>query len=489
VGSAIRSELEGPAMQSTRQLPDLISDAQTTEQRFLRQIFVRDQMAEWSKQPLIMAKADGVHYWDVNGKNYLDALSGIYVVSVGHNNRRVIEAIKRQLDVLAFSPPMHGTNPVAVQLANLLAELGPKTPSPPTALPHGGEGRKPWAVKFQCGGAEVVESAIKLARQYHKLTGNPGKYKIISRYLSWHGSTMGALSASSLKSRKTVNEPLAPGFLHVFPPTCYRCPFGKQYRECGITCATIVNDVIEMEDPATVAAVLVEPIGHTGGVIDPPDEYLPILREICDRHQLLLIFDEIITGIGRTGRMFAAETFGVTPDVICIGKGLSGGYAPLSAMMCRRDIADAFWGPVAENPGFVEGHTFEGNPISCAAGIAVLQEILDRDLCANARVQGERLRAGFERLAKKHGIIGNIRGKGLFQGMEFVRNRETKERFPDEIAIGVRIGRRALENGLLCRFDPHWLAFGPPLVSTAEQVDEMVGVLDRSMGEVLAEAL
>src|SRR5437660_5521037 len=412
---------------TTATLPDLISDAQTTEERFLRHIFVRDQMAEWSRNPLVMARADGVHYWDVHGKRYLDALSGIYVVSVGHNNRRVIDAIHRQLDTLTFSPVMHGTNPVAVQLANLLAELAPGDLS---------------AVKFQCGGSEVTEAAIKLARQYHKLTGSPGKYKIIARYQSWHGSTMGSLSASGLKSRKTVNEPLAPGFLHVFPPTCYRCPFGKNYGDCGITCAKIVNDVIEMEDPDTVAAVIVEPIGHTGGIIDPPEEYLPLLRQVCDRHNVLLIFDEIITGVGRTGRMFAAETFGVTPDVLCVGKGLGGGYAPVSAMMCRRPIADAFWGPVAENPGFVEGHTFEGNPISCAAGLAVLREIVEYDLCGNARNQGARLRTGFERLAKKHGVIGDIRGKGLFQGIEFVRDPATKEPFAANVAFGVRVGRR-----------------------------------------------
>ncbi|HEV3163910.1 MAG TPA: aspartate aminotransferase family protein [Isosphaeraceae bacterium] len=456
------------ALPSPGTLPDLITDAQSTEEKFLRQIFVRDQMAEWSRDPLVMARADGVHYWDVQGKRYLDALSGIYVVSVGHNNRRVIEAIRRQMDALHFSPPMHGTNPVAVRLANLLAELAPGDLS---------------TVKFQCGGSEVTEAAIKLARQYHRLTGSPGKFKVISRYLSWHGSTLGALSASGLKSRRTVNEPLAPGFLHVFPPTCYRCPFGKNYPDCGVTCATIVGDVIAMEDPDTVAAVIVEPIGHTGGVIDPPDEYLPILREICDRHNILLIFDEIITGIGRTGRMFAAETFGVVPDIMCVAKGLSGGFAPLSAMICRRPIADAFWGPIAENPGFVEGHTFEGNPISCAAGIAVLEEILERDLCANARRQGERLRSGFERLAQKYPVIGDIRGKGLFQGIEFVRDRATKERFPDDVAIGVRVGRRALANGLLCRFDPHWIAFGPPLIVTAEQVDEMVAILDRSLEE------
>jgi adenosylmethionine-8-amino-7-oxononanoate aminotransferase len=452
-------------------LPELISHAQVSEEQFLRQIFVRDQMAEWSKQPLIMARADGVHYWDVNGKRYLDALSGIYVVAVGHNNPRIKEAIRRQLDTLDFSPPMHGTNPVAIQLANVLAELAPGDLS---------------TVKFQCGGSEVTEAALKLARQYHRLTGSPGKYKIIARYQSWHGSTLGALSASGLKSRKTVNEPLAPGFLHVFPPTCYRCPFGKSYPECGITCATIINDVIEMEDPVTVAAIIVEPIGHTGGIIDPPEEYLPLLREICDRHNILLIFDEIITGIGRTGRMFAAETFGVVPDVLCVGKGLGGGYAPLSAMICRRPIAQAFWGPSTENPGFVEGHTFEGNPISCAAGLAVLQEILERDLCGNARVQGAALRAGFERLAKKHRAIGDVRGKGLFQGIEFVRDRATKQPFPPSVAFGVRVGKRALQNGLLCRFDPNWIAFGPPLTSTADEIADMVSILDQSIDEVTA---
>jgi adenosylmethionine-8-amino-7-oxononanoate aminotransferase len=455
---------------STTTLPDLIADAQTTEERFLRHIFVRDQMAEWSRQPLVMARADGMHYWDVAGKRYLDALSGIYVVSLGHNNRRVIEAIHRQLDTLHFSPPMHGTNAPAVQLAALLAELAPGDLS---------------AVKFQCGGSEVTEAAIKLARQYHKLTGNPGKYKILSRYLSWHGSTLGSLSASGLKGRKTVNEPLAPGFIHFFPPTCYRCPFGKSYPECGITCATLVGSVTEMEDPDTIAAVMVEPIGHTGGIIDPPPEYLPVLREVCDRHNVLLIFDEIITGAGRTGHLFAAETFGVIPDVLCTAKGLAGGFAPLSAMICRRGIADAFWGPLAENPGFVEGHTFEGNPISCAAGIAVLREILERDLCTNVRKQGARLRAGFEALAKKYGIIGDIRGKGLLQGIEFVRNVATKEPFPTELAFGLRVGRRALANGLLCRFDPHWLAFGPALVCTPEHIDEMLALLDRSIAEAL----
>ena len=458
---------------ATTSVPELIAEGQTTEEGFLRQIFVRDQMAEWSKQPLVMARADGVFYWDVQGKRYLDGISGIYVVSVGHNNRRVIEAIKQQLDVLTFSPPMHGTNPLAVQLANLLAELAPGDLS---------------TVKFQCGGAEVVEAAIKLARQYHRLTGSPGKYKIISRYQSWHGSTLGALSASGLKSRKTVNEPMAPGFVHVFPPTCYRCPFGKTYPDCGITCATIVGDVIEMEDPATVAAILVEPIGHTGGVIDPPEEYLPILREICDRHNILLIFDEIITGIGRTGRMFAAETFGVTPDVLCIAKGSqrrlcaalgddlpaarsptpSGARSPRTRASSRGTPSRATRSPAPP-----------GSPCSARSSSATCWPTPGRRAIASA--------SGFEELARKYPIIGDVRGKGLFQAIEFVRDRATKARFPDATAFGVRVGRRALEHGLLCRFDPHWIAFGPPLIVTAEQIDEMVAILDRSIGEVLGE--
>lgn len=445
-----------------------LSETQTTEERFLRQIFVRAQMTDFVRDPLLMSRADGIYYWDVHGKQYLDALSGIYVVNVGHNNRRVIDAIRRQMDVMTFSPVMHGSNPLAVQLANRLAELAPGDLS---------------TVKLASGGSEVTEAAIKMARQYHRLTGNPTKYKIISRYLSWHGSTMGALSASGLSSRRTVNEPLAPGFLHVFPPTCYRCPFGKEYPSCELTCCSLIEDVIRMEDPSTVAAVMVEPIGHTGGIIDPPAEYLPQLREICDRHNVLLIFDEIINGMGRTGEMFAAQTFGVVPDVLCLGKGLSGGYAPLSALICRQPIADAFWGDAAVNPGFVEGHTFEGNPLSCAAGLAVIDEMVERDLCGNARRMGRLLRSRLDDL-QRHGIVGQIRGKGLFLGIEFVQDPATKK--PFDPPLGLKIGRRALENGLLTRFDPHWMALGPPLVIDEQQVEELFQILDRTIAEVLA---
>lgn len=443
------------------------TDQQTTGVDALRQIFVRSQMTEFVESPFVINRADGVYFWDVHGKQYLDALSGIYVASVGHNNRRVIDAITKQMGELSFAPPMHGTNPAAIRLANRLVELAPGDMA---------------AVKLLSGGSEATEAAIKMARQYHKLTGQATRYKIISRYESWHGSTMGSLSASGLASRRAVNEPLAPGFIHVFPPTCNRCPFGKSYPGCDLTCASIIGRIIEMEGPETVAAVMLEPIGHTGGVIDPPDEYLPQLREICDRHGVLLIFDEVITGIGRTGNMFAAETFGVQPDLICLGKGISGGYAPLAALMCRKHIADVFWGDPAVNPGFVEGHTFEGNPIASVAGLAVLDEIVQRDLIGNARRMGERLRAGFERL-RRHRIVGPIRGKGLFLGFDLVADADNRRLDPP---LGQAIGRRALANGLLTRFDPHWIAVGPPLVVEPQHIDEIIEKLDRSIEEVLS---
>jgi len=446
-----------------------ISDAQASEEQYLRQIFVRSQMTDFVRDPLLMARAEGVWYEDVNGKRYLDALSGIYVVSVGHGNRRVMDAVQQQMETLAFSPVMHGSNPVAVRLANRLAELAPGDLN---------------GVKLLSGGSEATEAAFKMARQYHRLTGNSDKYKIISRYHSWHGSTMGSLSASGLPSRRASSEPLAPGFIHVFPPTCYRCPFGKEYPSCDLTCATLISDVIECEDASTVAAVIVEPIGHTGGIIEPPEEYLPQLRELCDRHNVLLIFDEIINGAGRTGEMFAAETFGVIPDLLCLGKGISGGIAPLSALLCREHIRDAFWGDSSENPGFVEGHTFEGNPLAAAAGLATLDEIIERDLCGNSRAMGDRLRAGLVELGEKYGIIGDIRGRGLFLGVEFVADTQTKRRF--DPPIGQAIGKQALANGLLMRFDPHWIAFGPALTITPEEIDEIIRRLDTSIEQVLS---
>lgn len=438
--------------------------------RILRHIVLDfKQMQEWSREPLILERADGVRYWDVDGKCYLDGLSGIFVVNVGHNNRRVIEAMQAQLARMAFAPPLHATNPAAVELAELIAQVTPGDLD---------------TVKLLNSGSEATEAAMKLARQYHRQTGHAGKFKVISRYHGYHGATLGALSATGTTRRRWMFEPLAPGFIHVHTPHCYRCPYRQSYPACDVLCARIVDDVIRMEGPETVAALIVEPIGNTGGIITPPPEYFPILRQICDEHNVLLIFDEVLTGFGRTGQMFAAQTFGTTPDILCMGKGMTSGYAPMSAIAFSDRVAEAFWGPAEAEIEFSHGHTYGGNPLSSAAALATIRELLERDLPGQARERGAYLRRRLEGLAR-FGVVGEVRGKGLLLGVELVRDPATKEPFARDIQIGLRIGKEALRRGLIIRYDPDWFALAPPLIVTEAELDEMMEILETSIGVVL----
>jgi len=423
------------------------------------------QMKEYIKNPLIMAKADGVWYEDIEGKRYLDGLSGVFVVTVGHNNPRVKEAIKRQLDKIAFAPPLHATNVPAVQLAKVISEITPGDLN---------------TVKLLSGGSEATEAAMKLARQYHSQTGNPKKYKVIARYWGYHGATMGALSATGFPHRKAVFEPTMNGYIHVFPPTCYRCPFGLEYPDCGIRCATIVEDVIQMEGSETVSSIIFEPIGNTGGIITPPNEYFSILRKICDKYDVLLIFDEIINGFGRTGQMFAAQTFHTIPDILVMGKGMGSGYAPLAAIAIRDRVEEAFWGEVGKE--FSHGHTFGGNPLAAAAGIACIEEVLEKDLPARARELGGHLCERLEEL-KPLGVIGDIRGKGLLIGVEFVKNVKTKESF--DFPFGKELEKILIEKGLILRCDPNWIAFAPPLVISKEEMDQMIDIFAEGLRELV----
>ena len=445
-------------------------DAKYATEQHLRHIMLDYvQMADFVKEPFVVAKADGIRFWDVQGKEYLDGLAGIYTVNVGYNNPRVLAAITQQLQTLPFNPPMHGTNPRAVELAGLLAEIAPGDLN---------------TVRLVGSGSEANEAAFKIARQYHKQTGNPGKFKILSRYLSYHGATLATMSAGGVGYRKTLYEPAAIGHLHTYPPYCYRCPYEKTYPECEVFCARTIRQMIEWEDPRSVAAIIVEPISNTGGIITPPPEYLKILRQICDECNILLIFDEVITGFGRTGSLFAANTFGVTPDILCCGKGMSSGYAPLAAALVSDKVAHTFWG--APGTEFAHGHTYAGNPVSSAAGLASVREILERKLPENARTVGAHLVQRLEAL-RPLGIIGDIRGKGLMIGVEFVQDPATKRQFAAGTNIGLRIGTRALHNGLLLRYDPHWIAFGPPLIVTTADIDQMVAILEQSIREVLRE--
>lgn len=428
------------------------------------------QMSVFVQNPLIFERAEGVHYWDIDGKHYWDGLSGIFVVAVGHRNPRVVKAMQDQLERLTFAPPLHGTNAPAVEFSALLAELAPGDLN---------------TVKLLSSGSEATETAMKLCRQYWKQAGVPTKYKVISRYWGYHGATLGALAATGTPKRRVPFEPLPEGFLHIPTVHCYRCPYAKTYPECNVFCAEYLRQVIALEGPETVSAVIVEPIGNTGGILVPPPEYLPKLRQICDEFNVLLIFDEMITGMGRTGRLFGAETFGVTPDILCLGKGLSSGYAPLAATIWSDRIASAFWGPEEAGIEFGHGHTFAGNPLSATAGLAATHEILERDLPANARAMGALLQQRLLEMGKRYGIFGEVRGKGLLWGVELVRDLATRQAFPAEVAIGKRIGLLAQERGLIIRFDPNWIAFAPPLIVTADELEAMLAIFSDCIRDAL----
>ena len=242
-----------------------------------------------------------------------------------------------------------------------------------------------------------------------------------------------------------------------------------------------MEDVILHEDPDTVAGVLVEPIGNTGGIITPTDEYFRILREVCDRYDVLLIFDEVITGFAKTGNMFAAQTFGVTPDIICAGKGISSGAVPLAAMIAREDMAAAFEGTPEESMNFAHGHTFAGNPLACAVGLAVIQEIIDQDLCAKAERLGLYLRQKLSCL-KKYGVVREIRGKGILLGVELVKDTKTMKPFP---GLSKALKKAAINHGIVLRIDPDWFAVAPPLIAEEHDIDEMCELIDASLRSAL----
>jgi adenosylmethionine-8-amino-7-oxononanoate aminotransferase len=440
----------------------MISDR---HQQLLRQTFLDYQHHDtFFDNPLIVERAKGLHYWDVEGKRYFDAIAGVYAATLGHGHPRVIEAIRLQLEKLSFAPPMHGTADVTLEFVDRISAVTPGTLN---------------FVKSFGGGSESVEAALKFARQYFRQTDRPGKFKFISRYHGYHGATFGAMAASGTGPRKSAFEPGPTGFLKVFAPNHYRDDF-SDWAQCNRFAARQFEDVIVHEDPSTVAGIILEPVSNTGGVITPTQEYFQILREICDRHDVLLIFDEIITGWGRTGEMFAAQTYDVVPDMICSGKGLSSGAMPLGAMMARLDMAECF--QQADKDNFAHGHTYAGHPVGCAAGIAVVEQIIEDKLDRRAGELGERLAAGLEKL-KQYGVVREVRGKGLLRGVELVRDTESNEPFPE---LGLALKKTALANGLLLRVDPSWFAVGPALIIDEAGIDEMCDLIDKSLVDALA---
>jgi adenosylmethionine-8-amino-7-oxononanoate aminotransferase len=430
------------------------------------------QMQAFSEDPLILTEGNGIRVRDVDGRSYIDGLSGTFCLSLGHGNARVVEAATRQLSRLALAAPTMATSDRSLELAQaLLALLPPRYTT----------------LKWGSGGSEAVEAAIKMARQFHRQAGDPRKYKVLSHYRAYHGVTGHALAASGWRASRSPYEPLAAGFVHLHTPDAYRPPFDVDPADVAATYLRLVEEVIELEGPETIAAIVTEPILMTAGVVVPPLGYLPGLRDLCDRHDIVLVFDEIITGFGRTGHLFASELFSTWPDILVFGKGLTGGYVALSATVITDRLAQAFWGPAGSE--FAAGHTYAGNPVACAAGLAALEELRERDLVANAVARGEQALGRLRSLQARVRGIGDVRGQGLLLGLEFVRDDDTKEPFPAAENVGVKVREAARKRGLLLRAS-HWMAvLAPPLTITAEELDEMLDILDEAVTEVLSRPL
>lgn len=415
------------------------------------------QMKGFGDDPLILEKGEGIRVTDVFGKSYIDGLSGVFTVNLGHGIAELADIAAAQARQIAFTAPTMATNPRAIELADLLIGI---TPAQYTT------------VKFFSGGSEATEAAIKLARQHWQQAGQPRKFKIISRYRAYHGGTGFAMAASAQSEWISKFEPFAPGFIHVTPPARPGCAACRRTDACTLACLDLIEEAIVNEHPDTVAAVIAEPIMLSAGVHVPHPDYFPGLRALCDRYGVLLIFDEIITGFGRTGRLFAAERVGAWPDIIACGKGISGGYAPLSAILIADNVAGSFWGDPAAGVQFWAGHTFGGNPVACAVGTAAVRYLLDHDLIANADIVGDYLTDRLTELAATHPAIAEIRGVGMLRGVAFHE------------PIGKAVYQAARQRGLLLRPGGDWVGVAPPLSTTRAEADEIVALLAAALDDL-----
>lgn len=412
----------------------------------------------------LLVSGHGCMVVDADGREYLDALSGLWLVNVGHGRSTIAEAMAQQAKTLAYASASRATTLPAIQLATLLARLTPGDLS---------------SVFFSGGGSEAVESALKITRQYHTLRGEPERYKVIARRGSYHGATYGAMSVSGAPhSVDPYYSPLVPGGLTVSAPYCYRCDYRKTYPACEVYCVDAIEDLIVYENPCSVAAVIAEPISAACGVVVPPAEYFPRLRDICDRHGVLLIFDEIITGFGRTGTMFAAEHWGVVPDIMTLAKGLSSGYAPIAATICRTHIARQF--DSAQGKALAHLLTFGGQAVACAAALANLDIIVQEQLVQNAAQQGQHLLAQLQQVAARHPTVGDVRGLGLLCALELVKDRRTKEPFVPEGPEISRLLEILADLGMLTRADTN-LYLAPPLCIQRHEVDRLVTMVDAGL--------
>ncbi|RPI83769.1 MAG: aminotransferase class III-fold pyridoxal phosphate-dependent enzyme [Chloroflexi bacterium] len=413
----------------------------------------------WSVQgqvnPIPVERAEGIYFWDTDGKRYYDFSSQLMNTNIGHQHPKVVKAIQEQAEKICFVHPGNATD-VRGLLGKKLAEITP------------GNLKKSF---FALGGAEANENAIKISRFY------TGRNKILARYRSYHGATHGAIALTGDYRRLAV-EPAMPGVVHFLDPFCYRCPFGQEMSSCNRQCIAHLEEVIKYEGPDKIAAIIMEGVTGSNGLIVPPDDYWPSVREICDRYGILLISDEVMSGWGRTGKWFAVDNWGVTPDIIVTAKGITSGYVPLGAVIVSEPIAEFF-----EDKYLYAGLTYNGHALACAAALATIDVYEEDGLIENSVVLGKYLGGALEEIKSCHPSVGDVRYIGLFSALELVANRETKEIFaPAKMAaLGKYLREKGLFTFIMANAMGSILFVVPPLCITKEQLDEGLLIIEEAL--------
>jgi adenosylmethionine-8-amino-7-oxononanoate aminotransferase len=445
--------------------PDAPQDLQALAKRHLWMHFTRMGAYESADVPVI-ARGEGCYVWDTQGNRYLDALSALFCVNVGHGRAEIGEAMAAQAAELGFFTNWSYAHPRAIELAARVASYAP------------GDLNR---VFFTSGGSEAVESALKLVRNYHRLRGEGQRYKVIAREIAYHGTSLGALSATGIPALRSPFEPLTPGGCHVPNTNEYHWPEGRD----RLWAADKIEERIEFEGPETVAAVILEPVQNAGGCFTPQEGYFQRVREICDRHGVLLISDEVICSWGRLGHWFGCERYDYRPDIVTTAKGLTSAYAPMGAVIVSDAIAEPF---MHDKAMFAHGFTFGGHPVAAAAAHANL-DIFEREgINEHVRAKEPEFRAMLEGL-RDLPIVGDVRGAGFFQAIELVKDKETRESFNDEESERLLRGFLSgalFKNGIICRADDRGdpvVQLSPPLISDTEQFEELEAILRKVLGE------
>jgi adenosylmethionine-8-amino-7-oxononanoate aminotransferase len=431
------------------------------------------RMSAYGKSDVpVIVRGEGAYVYDDKGKRYLDGLAGLFVSMVGHGRTEIAAAAAKQASELAYFPLWSYAHPSAIKLADRLAGLAP------------GDLNR---VFFTTSGSEAVESAWKLAKAYFKQKGEPSRYKVLSRELAYHGTSMGALAVTGLAAIKPDFEPLPPGGVRVPNTNFYRAPgfVAHDLDQFGIWAADEIERAILREGPESVAAVYLEPVQNSGGCFPPPPGYFQRVREICDRHGVLMVSDEVICAFGRLGHYFGSERYGYVPDIITFAKGVTSGYSPLGGMIVRDEIMEPFLSGTAT---FLHGITFAGHPVSTAVALANLDVFEAEDLLGNVRKNEAGFRATLEKLNDLP-IVGDVRGAGYFYGIELVKDKATKETFDDdesERLLRGYLSHALFDAGLVCRADDRGdpvIQLSPPLICTQEHFDEIEQILRATLSE------